>query len=298
MNKEIEDYQNYLTYERRMAKNTTNSYIRDLEKYASFLEEKRKVFKVENISKNDIEEYLEYLNKNNYTTTSLARKLTAIKNFHKFLYATHKVKEDHSLTIDRPKLRKTLPNVLTVEEVDKLLDINTITPFDYRNKAMLELLYGTGLRISEMLDLKLGDVDFENCIVRCFGKGSKERIVPIGEYIIESLNNYLNNGRNTLLNKKKMSDYLFLNKNGGRISRFSFFKIIKKLLRDKDIKKDVSPHSLRHSFATHMLENGADLRSIQELLGHSDIATTRIYTHITNKKVQNDYIEYHPRSKK
>ena len=298
MNKEIEDYQNYLMYERRMAKNTTSSYIRDLEKYASFLEEKRKVFKVENISKNDIEEYLEYLNKNNYTTTSLARKLTAIKNFHKFLYATHKVKEDHSLTIDRPKLRKTLPNVLTVEEVDKLLDINTLTPFDYRNKAMLELLYGTGLRISEMLDLKLGDVDFENCIVRCFGKGSKERIVPIGEYIIESLNNYLNNGRNTLLNKKKMSDYLFLNKNGGRISRFSFFKIIKKLLRDKDIKKDVSPHSLRHSFATHMLENGADLRSIQELLGHSDIATTRIYTHITNKKVQNDYIEYHPRSKK
>ena len=142
------------------------------------------------------------------------------------------------------------------------------------------------------------DVDFENCVVRCFGKGSKERIVPIGEYIIDSLTSYLNNGRNTLLNKKKVSDYLFLNKNGGRISRFSFFKIIKKLLRDKDIKKDVSPHSLRHSFATHMLENGADLRSIQELLGHSDISTTRIYTHITNKKVENDYIEYHPRSKK
>ena len=298
MNNDIEDYKNYLTYERRMAKNTTNSHIRDLEKYASFLEEKRKVFKIEDISKSDIEEYLEYLNKNNYTTTSLARKLTAIKNFHKFLYATHKVKEDHSLTIDRPKLRKTLPNVLTVEEVDKLLDINTVTPFDYRNKAMLELLYGTGLRISEMLDLKLGDIDFENCIVRCFGKGSKERIVPIGEYIIDSLTSYLNNGRNYLLNKKKVSDYLFLNKNGSRISRFSFFKIIKKLLREKDIKKDISPHSLRHSFATHMLENGADLRSIQELLGHSDIATTRIYTHITNKKVQNDYIEYHPRSKK
>jgi integrase/recombinase XerD len=163
---------------------------------------------------------------------------------------------------------------------------------------MLELLYGTGLRISEMLDLKLTDVDFENCIIRCYGKGSKERIVPIGEYIIDSLNNYLENGRNKLIKKNKISDYLFLNNLGGRISRFSFFKILKKLLRDKDIKKDVSPHSLRHSFATHMLENGADLRSIQELLGHTDIATTRIYTHITNKKVQNDYIEYHPRSKK
>lgn len=298
MNKEIEDYQNYLIYERRMAKNTTLSYIRDLEKYASFLEEKRSIFRVDDISKIDIEAYLEYLNKNKYSTTSLARKLTAIKNFHKYLYATNRLKEDHSVTIERPKLRKSLPNVLTVEEVDLLLDIKVNTPFDYRNKAMLELLYGTGLRISEMLDLKLTDVDFENCVVRCFGKGSKERIVPIGEYIIDSLTNYLNNGRNLLLNKKKISDYLFLNKNGGRISRFSFFKIIKNLLREKNIKKDVSPHSLRHSFATHMLENGADLRSIQELLGHSDIATTRIYTHITNKKVQNDYIEYHPRSKK
>ena len=298
MNKDIDDYKNYLVFERRMAKNTTNSYIKDLEGYKEFLEKERKVNKVDDISKEDIESYLEYLNKNDYTTTSLARKLTAIKNFHKYLLATNRLTIDQALTIERPKLRKALPNVLTVEEVDKLLDIKTDTPFDYRNKAMLELLYGTGLRITEMLDLKLGDVDFENCIVRCFGKGSKERIVPIGEYIIEALNNYLNNGRNKLINPKKISDYLFLNNRGDRISRFSFFKILKKLLRDKGIKKDVSPHSLRHSFATHMLENGADLRSIQELLGHSDIATTRIYTHITNKKVQNDYIEYHPRSKK
>ena len=298
MNKEIEDYENYLMFERRMAKNTTSSYIRDLEHYATYLEEERKVYRVDDITKQDIETYLEYLNKNNYTTTSLARKLTAIKNFHKFLLAVNRLPNDVAITLERPKLRKSLPNVLTVDEVDKLLNINTITPFDYRNKAMLELLYGTGLRISEMLDLKLTDVDFENCVVRCFGKGSKERIVPIGEYIIDSLTNYLTYGRNQLLNKKKVSDYLFLNSRGDRISRFSFFKILKKLLREKDIKKDVSPHSLRHSFATHMLENGADLRSIQELLGHSDIATTRIYTHITNKKIVNDYIEYHPRSKK
>ncbi len=293
----IDSYKNYLIFERRMAKNTTSSYIRDLEGYKDYLEKKRKKTNINRIDKYDIESYLEYLNKNNYTTTSIARKLTAIKNFHKYLLATNMVKTDEALTIERPKLRKALPNVLTVEEVDNLLDINTKTPFDYRNKAMLELLYGTGLRITEMLDLKLGDIDFENCIVRCFGKGSKERIVPIGEYIIDALNNYLDHGRNLLL-KFKTSDYLFLNSRGDRISRFSFFKIIKKLLREKGIKKDVSPHSLRHSFATHMLENGADLRSIQELLGHSDIATTRIYTHITNKKVEKDYIEYHPRSKK
>lgn len=297
MKNDISDYKNYLVFERRMSKNTTSSYIKDLEGYQEFLEKERHKNTVDSVTKQDIDSYLEYLNKNDYTTTSIARKLTAIKNFHKYLLATNRLKEDVALTIERPKLRKALPNVLTVEEVDLLLDIKTDTPFDYRNKAMLELLYGTGLRISEMLDLKLGDVDFENCIVRCFGKGSKERIVPIGEYIIDSLNNYLVNGRNKLI-KTKVSDYLFLNSRGDRISRFSFFKILKKLLRDKGIKKDVSPHSLRHSFATHMLENGADLRSIQELLGHSDIATTRIYTHITNRKVQNDYIEYHPRSKK
>ncbi len=179
MNNDLDDYKNYLMFERRMAKNSTSSYMRDLKAYQEYLEKERKVNSVENISKADIEAYLEYLNKNNYTTTSLARKLTAIKNFHKYLFATNKVSVDNSLTIERPKLRKSLPNILTIEEVDNLLDIKTETPFDYRNKAMLELLYGTGLRISEMLDLKLTDVDFENCVVRCFGKGSKERIVPI-----------------------------------------------------------------------------------------------------------------------
>ena len=298
MKEDIDNYKNYLVFERRMAKNTTNSYIKDIDGYKDFLKEKEKIERVDDIKKEHIEHYLEYLNKNNYSTTSLARKLTAIKNFHKYLLATNRLKTDEALTVERPKLRKALPNVLTIEEVDNLLDIKTNTKFDYRNKAMLELLYGTGLRITEMLDLKLTDVDFENCVIRCFGKGSKERIVPIGEYIIDSLKDYLEYGRRFLINNKKISDYLFLNNLGGRISRFSFFKILKKLLREKGIKKDVSPHSLRHSFATHMLENGADLRSIQELLGHSDIATTRIYTHITNKKVQNDYIEYHPRSKK
>lgn len=298
MDNDIDNYKNYLIFERRMAKNTTSSYIRDLKFYKEFLENERKKEDISLVNKNDIEAYLEYLGKNDYSTKSIARKLTTIKNFHKYLLATNRIDIDYSLTIERPKLRKSLPNVLTIEEVDILLDIKTITPFDYRNKAMLELLYGTGLRISELLNLKLSDIDFENCVVRCFGKGSKERIVPIGEYIIDSLNNYLEFGRNKLINKKKISDYLFLNSHGSSLSRFSFFKILKKLLLEKGIKKDVSPHSLRHSFATHLLENGADLRSIQEMLGHSDIATTRIYTHITNKKVQNDYIEYHPRSKK
>lgn len=291
----ITDYIDYLNLERRLSKNTYMSYKRDLTDYLDFID-KKKITSMTKIEKKHIEDYLEYLSKNALATTSIARKLTAIKNFHKYAFANDICNCDVSLTVERPKLKKSLPNVLTVEEVDKLLDIKLDTVFDYRNKAMLELLYGTGLRITEMLDLKMADIDFENCIVRCLGKGSKERIIPIGEYIIESLNLYLEK-RSSLL-KNKRSDYLFLNSHGGRLSRFSFFKILKKLLKEKNISKDISPHSLRHSFATHMLEYGADLRSIQELLGHSDIATTRIYTHISNKKVRDDYIEYHPRSKK
>lgn len=295
MDEQIKEYVDYLAFERRNAKNTYISYERDLNDYKLYLKQKG-INNAKDISREDITKYLEILSKESDKSTTIARKLTAIKGFHKYLFAKEEIKEDVALTVDRPKLDKHLPKVLTVEEVDRLLDINLDTVFDYRNKAMLELLYGTGLRISELLDLKTFDIDTENCIVRCMGKGSKERIVPIGEYIIKYLNLYLD--RRGELIKKKSSDYLFLNSLGSRLSRFSFFKIIKRLLKEKNINKDVSPHTLRHSFATHMLENGADLRSIQELLGHSDIQTTRIYTHITNDKVRNDYKEYHPRSKK
>ena len=295
MEEEINNYIDYLTFERRNSKNTCDSYKSDLDEYKAYLNQ-RHIDTVKKVSRDDIVKYLELLSKENIKDSSIARKLTSIKNFHKYMFSKELVSIDVSSTVERPKLAKHLPNVLTVEEVDKLLDIKLDTVLDIRNKAMLELLYGTGLRITELLDLKVFDLDLENCIVRCLGKGSKERIVPIGEYIIIYLTKYLD-VRGELL-KKKNSDYLFLNKNGGRLSRFSFFKILKKMLEEKGIKKDISPHSLRHSFATHMLENGADLRSIQELLGHSDIATTRIYTHISNNKVKKDYDEYHPRSKK
>ena len=295
MNENINEYINYLEYERRLTQNTCISYERDLIDYMLFLNQQN-INLVKEISKKNIVQYLELLKKENLKTTSIARKLTSIKNFHKYLYAIGKVKDDVALTVERPRLEKKLPNVLTIEEVDSLLDIDLNTPFDYRNKSMLELLYGTGLRISELLNLKIFDIDFENCIIRCIGKGNKERIVPIGEYVIKYLQEYLNYRK--LLLKKKNNDYLFLNNLGTKLSRFSFFKILKKLLKDKNINKNISPHSIRHSFATHMLECGADLRSIQELLGHSDISTTRIYTHISNNKIKKDYIEYHPRSKK
>ena len=205
------------------------------------------------------------------------------------------IKVNVSESISRPKLEKKLPNTLDIEEVTELLNIKLITPFDYRNKCMLELLYGTGLRISELLSLTLNDIDTINATVRCIGKGNKERIVPINDYIIESLNIYLS-VRGILL-KDKNTKELFLNKNGDKLDRKGFNKILDKLLLEKGINKKVTPHTLRHSFATHLLEYGADLRVIQELLGHSDISTTTIYTHISNKKVRDDYKKYHPRQK-
>ena len=295
MENDIEDFINYIIFEKRLSKNTSNSYKLDLNLYKDYMK-KRNITNTNDISKSDIEKYLESLYKEDISVSSIARKLTTIKSFHNYMFQTKKVNIDVSETIERPKLRKKLPNVLTVEEVDKLLNIECNTPFDYRNKSMLELMYATGLRVSELLDLKLGDIDIENCVIRVVGKGSKERIVPIGEYTLDSLNNYLE-VRNELL-KNKTCEYLYLNNMGGRLSRFSFFKLIKKLLMEKGIHKDISPHTLRHSFATHMLDYGADLRSIQELLGHSDIATTKIYTHISNNKIKEEYNEYHPRSQK
>lgn len=295
MDEAIEDYLGYVRFEKRLSKNTIISYGEDLLKYNDFLQ-KRIIKEPKKIKTEDIEKYLQFLKDNNYDVKSIARKLTTIKNFHNYLYQKGKLNKNVAENIERPKTRKTLPKVMTVEEVDKLLNIECKTPFDYRNKAMLELLYATGLRISELLELKLGDIDLENCVVRCFGKGNKERIVPIGEYVLFYINEYLK--YRPILAKNKRTDYLFLNKLGGSLSRFSFFKILKALLREKGIKKDVSPHTLRHSFATHMLEYGADLRTIQELLGHTDIATTKIYTHISNNRIKQDYEKYHPRSKK
>ena len=291
----FDEFINFIMFEKRLSKNTISSYGEDLSKYFEFLN-KKKIFYIEDIKTSTIEEYLIYLKDNEYTITSISRKLTTIKNFHNYLFQNKMVSKNVSETIERPKIKKSLPKVMTIEEVDKLLNIECNTVFDYRNKAMLELLYATGLRVSELLNLKMNDIDIENCVVRCFGKGSKERIVPIGEYVIYYLNKYIEERQ--VLFRKKRSDYLFLNKSGGPLSRFSFFKIIKRLLKEKNIKVDVSPHTLRHSFATHMLEYGADLRSIQELLGHSDIATTKIYTHISNNRIKEDYNKYHPRSSK
>ena len=192
-----------------------------------------------------------------------------------------------------PKVKKSLPHTLTEEEVIKLLDIKTIDSFSYRNKAMLELMYATGIRVSELVNLKLQDVDLTNDIIRTFGKGSKERIIPIGDYAKEYLEKYIYEYRGSML-KSRPCEYVFINNHGNNLTRQAFFKIIKRIAKEKDIKTELSPHTLRHSFATHLLKYGADLRTIQELLGHSDISTTQIYTHISQEKLKENYSEFHP----
>lgn len=288
----LEDYCNYLVLERNLSINTENSYENDLKLYLIYLQEK-KINSLKKVSAKDIVTYMEYLKNTNEKTTSIAHKLTAIKNFHKYLLKIRYLDKDVAEAVKRPKIKKQLPDVLTIEEVDKLLFFECKSTFDYRNKAMLELLYGTGLRISEMLNLTFHDIDINECTLRCTGKGKKERIVPIGEYIIDSLNKYLEVRKK--LDKNRRCEYIFLNNHGNKMTRQGFFKILKTELKKKNIEKDISPHTLRHSFATHMLEHGANLRVIQELLGHSDISTTRIYTHISNKQVRDDYKNYHPR---
>lgn len=292
----IDDFLNYCDYEKGLSANTKKSYYYELLNYRCFLEENYDIINCKDITGRHIEQYLKYCHQKNEDSKTIAHKLTAVRNLHQYLRKEKVLSSDPTEFIDRPKLAKTLPNCLSVEETDKLLDISLDTVFDYRNKAMLELMYGSGLRVSELIDLTVYDLDFNNAILRVKGKGSKERIVPLSEISIYYLQQYLDK-RPELL-KKKRCDFLFLNSRGVGISRQGFFKNLKQILRSKGLNENISPHTLRHSFATHLLEGGADLRSIQLMLGHSDISTTRIYTHVTNEKIRNDYLENHPRARK
>lgn len=286
----LDDYQIYLITVKYMNENTSvSSYIEDLYKYLEYMENKN-IKSALKIKYDDIVNYLKYLDDNKYMVTSITRKIVSIKLFHKYISDKYNI-ENVSLKINNPKFYRKLPKILTIEEVDKLLDINLITPFDYRNKAMLELMYSSGLRVSELVDLKLSNIDLENSYVRCMGKGKKERIVPIGEIALEYLKIYINEYRNSML-KGYYTENIFLNNHGKNITRQGFFLIIKSIAKEKEIDKNITPHMLRHSFATHLLNNGADLRTIQEMLGHSNISTTQIYTNISSDILKENYELY------
>ena len=289
----IDDFISYCIFEKGLSDKTKESYKNDLDIYKEYLNDNN-IYNVKDISSDNIKDFIKI--RNNEEASTIAHNLTVIKNFHKYLLKEKLVKDDVSIFIERPKLRKNLPKTLSIEDVDKLLDIELVTPFDYRNKAMLELMYGCGLRVSELINLEINDIDIINCQIRILGKGSKERIVPLGEYSIDYLKKYINI-RDSLL-KDKPCNKLFINNHGKGMTRQGFFKNLKKLLKEKGLNPDVSPHTLRHSFATHLINRGADLRSIQEMLGHSDISTTKIYTEVSDEKVIDDYLNYHLRSNK
>ncbi len=283
-------YLDYLQFERKLSENTIDSYQNNLNRFEEFLNGKP----IQKVTKEDIFAYLK--SNENMAEKSRAHYLTVLKNFYEFLSTEELIKENPCENIKAPKITKKLPEFLTYEEVEKLLDIKLETPFDYRNKAMLELLYATGLRVSELVNLKLNQIDLENDLLQILGKGKKERISPFSDIANKYMKIYIEKYRNLLL-KKKDSDYVFINNFGNKISRQGFFKNLKVIAIKQGIKKEISPHTLRHSYATHMLKNGADLRIIQELLGHSDIGTTEIYTHVINEKLKSDY-ENHPHYKK
>ncbi len=291
----VKEFINYLAVERGLADNTLDSYNRDLKQFMAFLENE-KVDDVQKATRNVIMSYMLFLQKRGRATATVSRHLAALKSFYHFLLREKYIEKDPTANLESPKLEKKLPRILTVNEVENLLSQpRGIEPTGLRDKAMLELLYATGIRVSELISLDVNHINLEMGYIRCFGKGSKERIVPVGSLARKCVSEYLQKGRAKLI-KIRSEKALFVNQHGRRLTRQGFWKIIKKYATKAGIAKDITPHTLRHSFATHLLENGADLRSVQEMLGHADITTTQIYTHLTKGRLREVYAKSHPRA--
>ena len=291
----LKKYKLYLLTNKHLSDNSVDSYLLDIYKYLEYME-KSKINSLKKIKKEEIYNYLKSLDNNKYSIYSVVRKISSIKTFHRYLTSMYEI-NDVSIDIDTPRFYKKLPNILTIEEVENLLNIKLETAFDYRNKAMLEVMYATGLRVSELVNLELNNVNLDEGYVRCFGKGNKERIVPLGEIALKYLKIYIDDYRDSL-KKRCLCDKIFLNNHGKGITRQGFFIILKEIAEEKGINKNITPHMLRHSFATHLLNNGADLRSIQVMLGHSNLSTTQIYTNVSNEVLKENYELYHPRGHK
>lgn len=291
----IDLFINYIAVEKGLSINTLDSYSRDLNKYSTFLSGKG-IKDINKTSDLTVISFIAMLKKEELSNRSIARNLTAIKMFYNFLTGDHHIKNNPTLNIETPKRETKLPQVLSIEEVDLLLQVpDKNTPLGLRDSAFLELLYATGLRVSEIVSLSLNDINLEAGYLIAYGKGSKERIIPIGEVSQNVIGEYLKKARPILL-KNKQSPYLFTTRSGKPITRQGFWKIIKKYSLAAGIKKNIMPHTLRHSFASHLLERGADLRSVQIMLGHVDISTTQIYTHVTSERLKRIHNQYHPRS--
>lgn len=289
-------YLEYLAVEKGLSANTIAAYRRDLHKLQRFVEDKTGVGLLE-VDQGTLVSFVSSLRKEGVSPRSINRAVSAVRGFYRFLMLTKRIRTDPTINIESPRVERRLPSVLTEEEMDRLLSLPPkVTSLAIRDQAILELMYATGLRASEVVSLKVEDVHLDLGYVRCIGKGSKERIVPIGSKAIEALTQYINGPRNSLV-ARTGSRSLFVNSRGVGLSRQGLWKLVKARVRAAGITRKVTPHTLRHSFATHLLAHGADLRSVQEMLGHADISTTQIYTHLDKSRLKQVYLSAHPRAK-
>ncbi len=291
----IEEFINYISVERGLARNTLLAYSRDLKTYAQYLK-KNGVVSPDGVTRDRVTSFMYDLKKKGLSATSICRALAAVKMFHRFLVRENLAKDDPTNLVETPKIWKRIPEVLSQSEMEAIIHAaHGKSSQMVRDYAILELFYASGMRVSELADLKTGSVNFDVGYVRCIGKGSKERIIPIGKKSREAVALYCQKVRPKLVAKSSGAEELFLSRLGKRISRQCIWKAIKFYARKANIKKNIKPHTLRHTFATHLLEHGADLRSVQEMLGHSDISTTQIYTHVDKERLKSVHKQFHPR---
>jgi integrase/recombinase XerD len=294
----IKGFKSYLKLERSLSKNSIDAYIHDVDKLHQYFVYIKQNTSPVNVASKDIKEFLVWINELGMTASSQARILSGIKAYYKYLLLENIVKIDPSALVDTPKLGRKLPDTLSLDEVNIMLDsIDLSTPEGFRNKTILETLYACGLRVTELVNLKISDIYFEIDFLKVTGKGNKERFVPLGSSAKKLIKIYQNEIRVHLLIKKGEEDFLFLNRRGSRLSRVMIFNIIKQTAKIANIRKSISPHTFRHSFATHLVEGGADLRAVQEMLGHESITTTEIYTHLDRNYLKETIFSFHPRSK-
>lgn len=294
MEAQIRSFLNCLRVEKGLSDNTIQAYRRDILKFAAFINERK--LEIAAITRGDVVDFLASLYRRGLDSRSVARHLVTIRHFFRFALMEGNIEEDPAATIESPKFRQSLPEFLSVEEVDRLLqqpDVSTVTGL--RDRAMIELLYSCGLRVSELCGLRVSDIQVDEGCLRCIGKGNKERLVPVGRQALEVVRKYVRGSRPKLLGEGS-SPYLFLNQKGRPVDRILFWKTLAEHGRKARLRKALKPHMLRHSFATHLLDRGADLRSVQMMLGHSDISTTQIYTHVVEERLKQVYKAHHPRA--
>lgn len=290
------DFLKILKIEKGLAENSILSYKRDLAKYHAFIENRQRIDNIANVSQRNLRAYVRYLNAENISPNSIKRAISCIRNYHQFLVSEGKMDNNPVLQIDTPKVARKLPNVLSVEEIDKILHfIPKKAPMAKRDIAIFEMMYSCGLRVTELCNFKMSNILWDSEMIRVDGKGGRQRFVPIGPIARTNLKNYINKERPSLIKKNPNIPELFLSRNGNKLTRMMIWILLKKWTSTAEITKEVSPHTLRHSFATHLLEGGADLRSVQEMLGHADISTTQIYTHLDKEHLKEVHRTFHPR---